>query len=159
MLLQSPARSNVARARARHDVISEVIERAGPRMAMQPIVDLDTRHVRGFEALARFSEHAGWAPQTWFAEAETVGLGAELEALAIRSALRTLPLLPDGVLMSVNVSASSLCRGDILEMLASFDSPRLVVELTEHTRIDDYAALADELAEIRATPTGSRQAT
>lgn len=136
--------------RVRNDLISGVIERGGPRMAMQPIVDLGTRRVRGFEALARFPEHAGWTPHTWFAEAEAVGLGAELEASAIRAALRALPLLPDGVLMSVNVSASSLRRGEILEMLAGSDSPRLVVELTEHTRIDDYDALADELALIRA---------
>jgi EAL domain-containing protein (putative c-di-GMP-specific phosphodiesterase class I) len=136
--------------RARHDLISEVIERGGPRMAMQPIVDLATRQVRGLEALARFPEHADWTPETWFAEAATVGLGAELEASAIRSALQALPLLPDGVVMSVNVSAGSLCRDDILEMLAGSNAPRLVVELTEHTRIDDYDALADALADIRA---------
>lgn len=136
--------------RARHELISGVIERGGPRMAMQPIVDLRTRRVCGFEALARFPEHAGWPPQNWFAEAEAVGLGVELEASAIRSALCTLPLLPDGVLLSVNVSAGSLCCDEIMGMLAGPDSPRLVVELTEHTRVDDYHAFADELAEIRA---------
>jgi EAL domain-containing protein (putative c-di-GMP-specific phosphodiesterase class I) len=137
----------------REALIRDVIARGGPTMAMQPIVHVRTRQVRGFEALARFpehSEHPGWTPQTWFEQAEAVGLGVELEASAIQAAMRLLPLLPDEVMMSVNVSATSLCHSEVMRMLVGADAPRLIVELTEHHRIDDYDALADEFAEIRS---------
>lgn len=129
-------------------LITAVLD-GGPTMAMQPIVHTDTWHVRGFEALARFPSDVGWNPEQWFAEARDVGLGVELEASAIRAALRLMPRLPDESLLSVNVSAEALVQPSVLEMLTGEHADRLIVELTEHTRIDDYGTLAGELAAIR----------
>lgn len=134
---------------AKHDRITGVIDSGGPTMAMQPIVNIEIGQVRGFEALARFPLESGWNPQQWFAEAERVGLGVDLEASAVAAGLAALPQLPAGSLMSVNVSADALRRGDVLEMLTGEHAGRLVVELTEHTRIDDYGPLANELSALR----------
>lgn len=129
--------------------IAGIIESGGPMMAMQPIVDLSSGAVRGFEALARFPAGTGWSPQEWFEQAETVGLGVALEASAVRSALEVFPHLPDATLMSVNVSEAGLRDPGILAMLTGPEAPRLVVELTEHSRVHDYGILSGELATIR----------
>lgn len=126
-----------------------VLETGGPRMALQPIVDLKSGNVRGFEALARFSGAAGWNPQQWFEGAKGVGMGVELEAAAVRSALALLPVIPDGALLSVNVSEAALVDPGVLAMLTGPHAPRLVVELTEHDRVRDYGVMAEELAAIR----------
>lgn len=130
--------------------IRGVLEGGGPRIALQPIVHTRDRHVRGFEALSRFPRDIGWNPQQWFAEARAVGLGVELEASAIAAALAAIPRLPPGALLSVNASAEALRSDDVLALVTGEHASRLVVELTEHTRIEDYALLTDELGCLRA---------
>ena len=56
----------------------------------QPVVSLATGRVVGFEALARFAVAHRAPPDVWFAQAHGCGLGAELEAAAIRAALEPL---------------------------------------------------------------------
>lgn len=137
----------------RRDVALEhlrgVLDTGGPRMALQPIVDLKSEEVRGFEALARFTGAAGWNTQQWFEEAKAVGLGVELEAAAVRAALALLPVMPDGALLSVNVSEAAMLDPGVLAMLTGPHASRLVVELTEHNRVADYGMMSEELAAIR----------
>src|SRR5437763_1885854 len=54
----------------------------------QPLVSLTTGQVAGFEALARFPHPPARRPDEWFAVAQRVGLGPELEARAVRAAHR-----------------------------------------------------------------------
>src|SRR5439155_11270329 len=54
----------------------------------QPIVELATGRVVGYEALARFPDPSGRPPNAYFAQAHRCGLGVELEMLALRAALR-----------------------------------------------------------------------
>ena len=136
---------------ARTARIRAVLDGGGPMMAMQPIVHIANRHVRGFEALSRFPENPGWSPQQWFAEAGALGLGVELEASAVAGALATLPRLPSEALLSVNVSAEALRCDTVLALLTGDHAERLVVELTEHTRIEDYGSIVDELAALRGS--------
>ena len=53
-------------------------------MAFQPILDLRTGLVAGYEALARFVGPESRPPNAWFAQAHRCGLGYELEARAVR---------------------------------------------------------------------------
>ena len=70
------------------------------RLVFQPIVDLQRGTVAGYETLARFSTPDGRpsraTPDRWFAAADAVGRGAELEAVVVRQALGVLAteLLP-----------------------------------------------------------------
>ena len=59
------------------------------RMAFQPILDLRTGAVAGYEALARFVTPETRPPNAWFAQAHRFGLGYELEARALAAALST----------------------------------------------------------------------
>ena len=73
-------------------------------MVFQPIVSLVDGRLVGAEALARFDAEPRRPPNEWFAEANAVGRGVELEMHAVKSALAQLGDLPPGAYMSVNAS-------------------------------------------------------
>lgn len=131
-------------------LVRRVIDGGGPRMAMQPVVDLASGRVVGHEALARFAGGPGWGPARWFAEAQHVGMGPELETSAIAAALSVLPRLPAQAHLAVNVSVATLHHEPAMALLTGAEASRLVVELTEHAKVDDYATISDELARLRA---------
>ena len=124
---------------------------AGPddlTMVFQPIVDLAAATVAGYEALARFPGTAG--PDVWFAAAAQAGLDSELEALAIHKALDVVPDLPANTFLTVNVSPHLLGSAPVRDALGSRrDLHRVVVELTEHTPVDDLAALRSQCEALR----------
>jgi EAL domain-containing protein (putative c-di-GMP-specific phosphodiesterase class I) len=131
-----------------------LIDGDGLDIALQPIVDLDTRGVVGAEALARFTdEHGERMPtEATFLDAHVLGRGVELELAVIRLALRNQSRLPEGLYLAVNVSPA-LLGGRELEALIEHDehgARPLVVELTEHQAVEDYAQLDDALERLRA---------
>ena len=147
----------VSRHRSRsatRERIRRVIEEEGAlRMALQPIVDLRTGRVDGFEALARFPESVGWSPDRWFEAADRVGLGTELEAAAAEAAIELLPLLAPGQKLAVNVSTPALLDGTRLADIftGSGRAERLVLEITESHHVATPDRLARILDEVRAT--------
>lgn len=119
------------------------------RTVYQPVVDLRDGRVLGVEALSRFPERFGRPPDVWFAEATSVGLGPELEALAVRSASAVLPRLRDDVFLAVNVSPEAVMSGRLDDVLADLDPTRLVLEMTEHAPVVDYDELNAVLHPLR----------
>ena len=129
-----------------------VLAGGGPRIALQPIVDLREDRVAGFEALARFPHEPGWTPDRWFAEAHGVLHGVALEAAAVAAALRTVDRLPADATLSVNVSAEALCASEAIPaILADGPGERLVVEITEHQRVARSEILDARLRALRET--------
>jgi EAL domain-containing protein (putative c-di-GMP-specific phosphodiesterase class I) len=105
----------------------------------QPIVDLETGRPVGYESLTRF--HDGVSPAARFADAVTLGIGPDLEEMAVRRALSDASGLPADSWLAINVSASLLLDdGRLGRLLAGVDRP-LVVELTEQQAIVDYEAI------------------
>src|SRR4051812_38471423 len=85
---QQPARRSVAhRALTVVPGIVDTDEAAVVRMALQPVVDLSSRTVVGYEALARFGASGSRLPGAVFAEAHRQGRELELEALLLQAAL------------------------------------------------------------------------
>ncbi len=76
------------------------------RPAFQPILSLVSGTVVGYEGFSRFVTEPARPPDRWFAEATRVGLGPELQALAIERILAaaTAAGLPDQAFLSLNVS-------------------------------------------------------
>jgi EAL domain-containing protein (putative c-di-GMP-specific phosphodiesterase class I) len=72
---------------------------AYPAMVFQPIVELQTGHTLGYEALSRFGSES---PDVWFAEATRAGLGEELELKAIGRALERLSDLPADTFLAID---------------------------------------------------------
>jgi EAL domain-containing protein (putative c-di-GMP-specific phosphodiesterase class I)/ActR/RegA family two-component response regulator len=139
-----------SRRREQRARVQDVIDRGAVRPAFQPIVDLGSGGMVGVEALARFARLPVRGPDAWFAEAETVGMLALLEATVIRSALERLPEIPSSAFLSINVSPAVIDSDEIQDAFAAAPAERIVVELSEHTRVADYAGLDASLAPMRA---------
>jgi EAL domain-containing protein (putative c-di-GMP-specific phosphodiesterase class I) len=104
----------------------------------------------GVEALARFTTEPPRPPSHWFTEAAEIGRGVELELLAIRTAVDSVDRLPPEVFLSVNASPATICSDPLAELVEATASDRIVVEITEHQRVDDYTALVDALSGLRS---------
>ena len=117
----------------------------------QPVVDLADTSVVGFEALSRFAPGTP-DTRTWFAQAEDVGLSADLEVAAAQRAVASTAHLPPSGFVALNVSPATLVGGRLadlpLEDVARGGSS-VVVELTEHVPVSDYDALAAAFAPLR----------
>ena len=109
----------------------------------QPILELGSRAVVGYEALARFRSEPLQPPNVWFAQAAEVGLGAELQALAVHRArgVARQAHLPAGAFLSLNVSPRYLASAPVAAALDGGALDRLVIEVTEDEAVADYAAL------------------
>jgi diguanylate cyclase (GGDEF)-like protein len=113
----------------------------------QPVMEVATGRVAGYEALARFTGPHARPPHLWFAQAHRAGLGPALEAAAIRAAL-AVPGRPAGTFLAVNVSPAALLSTDVQQALP-FDLDGITIELTEHDAFDEDGALELELAALR----------
>ena len=116
----------------------------------QPIVELLRGAVVGFEALSRFVSEPPRPPDEWFAEAAAAGLGVELELHALRAALGGLQRMPEGTYLSVNVSPPTAMSQGLFDVLEASACGRIVLEVTEHVGVEDYAALSGCLERLRA---------
>jgi EAL domain-containing protein (putative c-di-GMP-specific phosphodiesterase class I) len=116
----------------------------------QPIHSLESGRPAGVECLARFPDINKRGAAAWFEDAELVGLGKALEMTAVRCALETLAHVPDGVYAAINASPRTIMSGELRRALEA-DPPEseLVIEVTEHQQVEDYAALAAELDALR----------
>jgi EAL domain-containing protein (putative c-di-GMP-specific phosphodiesterase class I) len=115
----------------------------------QPIFKIADRTVVGYEALTRFQCAPLRSPDQWFAEAAEVGMGHQLEYAAAQQALAGLPHLPKGAYLSLNIAPETLLTCKDLELLLGGAPERLVLEVTEHSTIEDYDAIASVLAPLR----------
>jgi len=129
--------------------IERFVSGHGVWMVFHPIVDLESREEVGVEALARFGSIPAKPPDRWFAEATALELGQQLELRALREALAGLPKIPDHAFLSVNCSHRAAASSEFAERLDGVED-RVVLEITEHEAIEDYAALAERLAPLRA---------
>ena len=143
------ARHLEAERAARRREVETVLNGEALHMVFQPIAELGTGRIVGVEALARFQCEPRRPPNEWFAQAANVGLGVELEIAAVRNALADLNLLPAQTYMSVNVSPPAVTMPGLADALAALPSGQVVVELTEHSRVENYALLIDALDGLR----------
>jgi len=114
----------------------------------QPIVELTTGRVAGYEALSRFTlAEPARSPDLWFAQARRCGLGAALEAKAVATAL-AVPGRPAGTFLSLNVSPSALLTRELAAVLPE-DLTDIVIELTEDELFSSDIALDAALSNLR----------
>jgi EAL domain-containing protein (putative c-di-GMP-specific phosphodiesterase class I) len=129
--------------------IAELIDCDQPEIVFQPIVELASERVAGYEALSRFHLEPRRSPDVWFAQAARVGLGVELELKAVSVALGLLAEVPERAFLSLNVSGPTLCSSALQAVLAPVAGDRVVLELTEHEVIEDYDELNAAMARFR----------
>jgi EAL domain-containing protein (putative c-di-GMP-specific phosphodiesterase class I) len=79
-----------------------------------------------------------------------VGLLVDLELAAARAAVRGFARMPRSAYLSINLSPVTAISPRLGSALRGAPTDRIVVEITEHARVDDYDALAAGLAGLRA---------
>ncbi len=127
--------------------ISEVLREAAFHPVFQPVVDLVTGERVGYEALTRFTD--GTAPDITFADARSAGLEAELELATLGAAIEAARTLPRDAWLSLNVSPALLAGSRRLaRSLGEADRP-VVLEVTEHVAVEDYATLRAAVKRLR----------
>ena len=129
---------------------------------LQPVVDLASGRLLGFEALARW-ERPGRAPVppgSWMPAAEESGLVVEVDAQVLRAAARQLVRWTDEVPaaatleLAVNASGRTLAEADVADRVLAvlreegLDPRRLLLEVTEGVLIDER--VADRLQQLRS---------
>ena len=127
------------------DRVTDAVANGQPAILLQPIFRLSDGLPAGAEALARFPDAGTRPPSAWFNEAADHGMGEALELAAVRAALAALPFVPTPAYLAINVSpvtaASPILRG----LLEAVPAGRVVLEITEHAAIEDYASLRTAL--------------
>jgi PAS domain S-box-containing protein len=117
--------------------VGRIIEESTFLPVFQPIVDITTDHVVGFEALTRFND--GTPPEEQFAEAAAAGMGRQLEMATTARAIAAARDLPAGAWLNINASPALITGGNGFAQLVLNSERPLVVELTEHEQVRDYA--------------------
>ncbi len=132
-------------------MLTRAMRGEGVRIVFQPVVDLTRGTVVGYEALTRFDGYPVSSPDDWFSAARRVGRSAALEAMAMRKALAASDDLPPNTFLAINVGPDVLDHPEVLKVLSSHRNlSGIVIELTEHARIDSYVSLEPALNRLRS---------
>lgn len=135
---------------ATEDAVRCVLKNRAISIVFQPIYRLSDDRIVGFEALARFpSTLLGSSPDKWFEGADTVGLGIEMEFLAVEEAVAGLLKLPEDAALSLNLSPASIASARFVQLFGSMPLDRIILEVTEHAAIEGYAELKSALEPFR----------
>lgn len=128
--------------------IREIRDQRRLHTVFQPIYSLSDGSLQAVEALTRFDVDPYEPPNVWFDRASRAGMTAELELVAIETALETAAGLDRSVRLQLNVTPETLDHPWLLPLLASADHP-IVVEVTEHAVIEDYNRLRPVRDQLR----------
>src|SRR5665213_3409783 len=125
----------------------------------QPLVELRTGVLTGFEALARWRHpiHGSISPDVFIPLAEETGLIAQLTRNLLRQAFTTAATLPENLSLSFNISAIQFHDRSLSGQIhsaarqADFSLNRLILEITESALIDNIdqaRSVAQELKKL-----------
>jgi len=126
--------------------------------AFQPVVELRTGQLTGFEVLARWSHpvFGNVPPLDFIPIAENNGLIGALTQSILRKSFASEGLIASSLAISVNISPLQLLDYKLPELIAGiaasyqFPLQRLVLELTESALLDDPQSIIDITAELKA---------
>ena len=112
----------------------------------QPVMDLDTKRIVGYEALTRFEGHTNTAQV--FSEAAALGRSRELELATIRAAIEASHALPRHCWLSLNASPALLADQIVMHQLLKDVRRSIVIEISEHDAIADYEPIAASMRSL-----------
>ena len=128
------------------------------RLHYQPLLDLQTGHITGFEALMRWyhPQRGLVSPAEFIPVAEELGLIVALGEWALREACAEAATWPGSVKIAVNLSPIQFLRGAILPAVVSalatsgLSPQRLELEITESVLLDKSERNIEILHQLRA---------
>lgn len=150
----------IQRLQTEHD-LTVGLERGEFHVVYQPIVEVSSGQIAGFEALMRWThpENGPMRPDHFIAIAEDISAIWNITVIAIVEACRTLRLSRDtlgrDLFASINISARDLARHDFVDFLANvldqYDlAPDCIkLELTESALVSKNAMTETNLERLR----------
>jgi diguanylate cyclase (GGDEF)-like protein len=134
------------------------IKRKEIDVSYQPLIDLRTGSIVGFEALARWTHHelGDVEPEAFMSAAETTGVIRELTTQLLGTACKAANTWPSSVFLAFNISPVQLRDPQLAAQLLNildengFAPARLEIEVTESALMQDMDATRAIIAELRA---------
>ncbi|MBX7453814.1 EAL domain-containing protein [Mycolicibacterium sp. 3033] len=138
---------DMVREDALHQHVNDLLAAPSAFSAVyQPIVDLASESVVGYEGLCRFPGDAQRSPAYWFDVARRLGRGVPLELAALSRVLAGVEGVPAGCFLAVNAGPSAAMDERLHDALLAVRMP-VVLEITEHEPFPE--GLADALKPLR----------
>jgi diguanylate cyclase (GGDEF)-like protein len=150
-LLRVPVDGSVA------DLVDQVVAERTLVPVFQPIVDLRTGQVLGYEGLVRLaSEGAGQGTRELFTAADAVGRITELDLACVDVIIGSARAISADRLLTINLSPRTLAGRDfepawLLRSLvqAGISPARVIIELSDAEPVDDLGRLQRSFAELQ----------
>ncbi|MEY9357457.1 diguanylate cyclase (GGDEF)-like protein/PAS domain S-box-containing protein [Bradyrhizobium yuanmingense] len=150
-----------AKAQSRRKIeveLRDAIQNDVLRPYYQPLIDLSSGRITGFEALVRWphAERGMVSPAEFIPVAEDTGLINPLGGLMLRRACLDAAAWPDDVRVAVNLSPLQFRSGNLLSMVtdalkhSGLASRRLELEITETLLLEKSAQVLATLHALRA---------
>lgn len=141
----------------RESLLRRVLQGRQVTPVYQPVVDLSRQQVIGYEALSRVPEGLFRSIEQMFQVAQEANATWELERLCRETAIRGIGRYPGRMFLFLNVEPDSIYdpqfrSPETLEMLADagLQPDRVVLEMTEHSGVQDFQAFRRTLAYFRS---------
>ncbi len=148
--------------------LRQAIARKEMYVEYQPIVDLDTFRITGFEALARWRHpvHGLISPAQFIPVAEDTGLILSIGQWVLREACRQTREWQNDyasdqeLTMSVNLSGRQFAQADLIRQIkdvlaeTGLDPKSLKLEITESVVVENVEAASEMLAQLRSLGVG-----
>lgn len=158
VLFENEMKASLEQRAAMEIALRDALKRCVIVPHYQPLIDLKTGALRGFEALARWTDGDGRQvpPIEFITLAEETGLIVELSDQLLRRACRDAAKWPPHLRLAFNLSSAqfsdTLLGLRILRILADEGLPpnRLEIEVTETAIVKDMAAAEAVLADLSA---------
>jgi len=137
--------------------ITEAYERGYFELHYQPIIELKTRKLRGFEALIRLNhpEKGMISPADFIPVAEKTGDIQKIGAWCLEEACYTASFWPPDLTVSVNLSPIQFNSGQLISVLrraldaSNFPAYRLELEVTEGLLLGNVDVVKEQLSVLR----------
>jgi len=137
--------------------IAEAYERGYFELHYQPIIELKTKKLRGFEALIRLNhpEKGMISPADFIPVAEKTGDIQKIGAWCLEEACHTASFWPSDLTVSVNLSPLQFNSGQLISVLrraldaSNFPSYRLELEVTEGLLLGNVEVVKEQLSVLR----------
>ena len=154
-----PAMDAQAQARRALEVdLREAVQHGAFELHYQPLLDLNTGRISGFEALMRWNhpQRGFVSPAEFIRVAEELGLIVRMGDWALRQACEDAQSWPPGLKVAVNLSPIQFKGGKIVAAVMSalaysgLKPDRLEIEITESVLLDESSSNLETLHQLRA---------
>lgn len=137
--------------------IRQALLNDGFQLHYQPIFDMHTRQLMGFEALVRLVREDGSLipPMEFIPVAEEIRVIDKIGRWVLDEACKTAATWPDHLTIAVNLSPAQFLSGSISEIVAAalhetgLAANRLELEITETLLLNDTSVIMEEMQKLK----------